>query len=50
MKLLAGIGFAASALCFHRAWRLGLQRSWVIAGIVFFICARLAFEAALRGL
>ena len=49
MSLLAGIGFAAAALCFYRAWRLDFDQGWLIAGILFFICARLAFEAALRG-
>lgn len=50
MGLLAGIGFAAAALCFHRAWRLDFDQGWLIAGLLFFICARLAFEITLRGL
>ncbi|MFC0339267.1 hypothetical protein [Paracoccus niistensis] len=50
MHILAGLGFAAAILCFYRAWRLGFPQPWVIAGVVLFLCARLAFEIARRGI
>ena len=43
------LGFAAAILCFYGASRLDFPRRWVVAGIVLFLFARLAFEIALRG-